>query len=93
MLTPWVREKRMRNQLRLILKDHLDAGPKRRSTITKLVHDAHQTFPVWRNQIREKVQFKQLVSGRALATIVRTNSDLMKLIIDINHDKSQVFEV
>jgi len=54
-LTPWVREKRMRNQLRLILKDHLDAGPKRRSTITKLVHDAHQVFPIWRNQIREKM--------------------------------------
>ena len=54
-LTPWVREKRLRNQLRLILKDHLDAGPKRRSTITKLVHDAHQIFPIWRNQIREKV--------------------------------------
>jgi len=54
-LTPWVREKRLRNQLRLILKDHLDAGPQRRSTTTKLVHDAHQVFPVWRNQIREKV--------------------------------------
>jgi len=54
-LTPWVREKRLRNQLRLILKDHLDAGPKRRSTITKLVHDAHQIFPIWRNQIRDKM--------------------------------------
>ena len=54
-LTPWVREKRLRNQLRLILKDHLDAGPQRRSTTTKLVHDAHQVFPIWRNQIREKV--------------------------------------
>lgn len=54
-LTPWVREKRLRNQLRLILKDHLDAGPQRRSTTTKLVHDAHQVFPVWRNQIREKM--------------------------------------
>ena len=46
----------MRNQLRLILKDHLEAGPKRRSTVTKVVHDAHQIFPLWRNQIREKVQ-------------------------------------
>ena len=46
----------MRNQLRLLLKDHLDAGPKRRSTVTKVVHDAHQIFPVWRNQIREKVR-------------------------------------
>lgn len=55
-LSPWVREKRMRNQLRLILKDYLEAGPKRRSTVTKLVHDAHQIFPIWRNQIREKVQ-------------------------------------
>ena len=55
-LSPWVREKRMRNQLRLLLKDHLDAGPKRRSTVTKVVHDAHQIFPVWRNQIREKVR-------------------------------------
>jgi len=54
-LSPWVREKRMRNQLRLLLKDHLDAGPKRRSTVTKVVHDAHQIFPVWRNQIREKM--------------------------------------
>jgi len=54
-LSPWVREKRMRNQLRLILKDHLEAGPKRRSTVTKVVHDAHQIFPLWRNQIREKM--------------------------------------
>jgi len=54
-LSPWVREKRTRNQLRLILKDHLEAGPKRRSTVTKVVHDAHQIFPLWRNQIREKM--------------------------------------
>ena len=54
-LTPWVREKRMRNTLRVILKDHLDAGPKRRSTVTKLIYDAHQVFPVWRSEIREKV--------------------------------------
>lgn len=53
LLSPWVREKRLRNQLRLILKDHLEAGPMRRSTVTKIVHDAHQVFPVWRNQIRE----------------------------------------
>ena len=65
-LTPWVREKRLRNQLRLILKDHLDAGPQRRSTTTKLVHDAHQVFPVWRNQIREKVEgtASKLFEGR-----------------------------
>ena len=62
-LTPWVREKRLRNQLRLILKDHLDAGPQRRSTTTKLVHDAHQVFPVWRNQIREKVAIYGLKKG------------------------------
>ena len=76
LLSPWVREKRLRNQLRLILKvfhhvqeqcghhgallqDHLEAGPMRRSTVTKIVHDAHQVFPVWRNQIRE------VVSGRS----------------------------
>merc|ERR1719394_4472 len=53
LLSPWVREKRLRNQLRLILKDYLEAGPVRRSTVTKLVHDAHQVFPVWRSQIRE----------------------------------------
>ena len=55
LLFPWVREKRLRNQLRLILKDCLDAGPKRRSTVTKIVHDAHQLFPIWRNQTREIV--------------------------------------
>ena len=67
-LTPWVREKRLRNQLRLILKDHLDAGPQRRSTTTKLVHDAHQVFPVWRNQIREKVEgtVSKLFEGRKI---------------------------
>jgi len=53
LLSPWVREKRLRNQLRLVLKDHLDAGPKRRSTVTKIVHDAHQLYPVWRNQMRD----------------------------------------
>jgi len=53
LLSPWVREKRLRNQLRLVLKDHLEAGPKRRSTVTKIVHDAHQVYPVWRNQMRE----------------------------------------
>merc|ERR550517_1559007 len=53
LLSPWVREKRLRNQLRLVLKDYLEAGPVRRSTVTKLVHDAHQVFPVWRTQIRE----------------------------------------
>ena len=65
LLSPWVREKRLRNQLRLVLKvqqrleleklcssvveteallhqDHLEAGPVRRSTVTKIVHDAHQ---------------------------------------------------
>merc|ERR550517_2301925 len=42
LLSPWVREKRLRNQLRLVLKDYLEAGPVRRSTVTKLVHDAHQ---------------------------------------------------
>lgn len=55
LLSPWVREKRLRNQLRLVLKDHLEAGPQRRSTVTKIVHDAHQLFPTWRNQIREKM--------------------------------------
>jgi len=58
LLSPWVREKRLRNQLRLVLKDHLDAGPKRRSTVTKIVHDAHQVYPVWRNQMRE-LMFEQ----------------------------------
>jgi len=53
LLGPWVKEKRLRNQLRLILKDHLEAGPQRRSTATKIVHDAHQLFPLWRGQIRE----------------------------------------
>lgn len=53
LLSPWVREKRLRNQLRLVLKDHVEAGPMRRSTVTKIVHDTHQIFPVWRNQIRE----------------------------------------
>lgn len=53
LLSPWVREKRLRNQLRLVLKDHLEAGPKRRSTVTKIVHDAHQVYPVWRNQMRD----------------------------------------
>jgi len=53
--TPWVREKRLRNQLRIVLKDHLDAGPKRRSTVTKLIYDAHQVFPIWRSEIREKM--------------------------------------
>jgi len=53
LLSPWVREKRLRNQLRLVLKDHLEAGPVRRSTVTKVVHDAHQVFPIWRTQIRE----------------------------------------
>ena len=41
------------------MQDHLEAGPMRRSTVTKIVHDAHQVFPVWRNQIRE------VVSGRS----------------------------
>ena len=50
-----MREKRLRNQLRIVLKDHLDAGPKRRSTVTKLIYDAHQVFPIWRSEIREKV--------------------------------------
>ena len=76
LLSPWVREKRLRNQLRLILKvvhhaqthcghqcallqDHLEAGPMRRSTVTKIVHDAHQVFPVWRNQIREVVSARR----------------------------------
>jgi len=53
LLSPWVREKRLRNQLRLVLKDHLEAGPKRRSTVTKIVHDAHQMYPIWRNQMRD----------------------------------------
>merc|ERR550517_2210223 len=53
LLSPWVREKRLRNQLRLVLKDYLEAGPVRRSTVTKVVHDAHQVFPIWRTQIRE----------------------------------------
>ncbi|XP_023347643.1 uncharacterized protein LOC111716418 [Eurytemora carolleeae] len=53
LLSPWMREKRLRNQLRLILKDYLDAGPQRRSTVTKIVHDAHQLFPVWRGQIKD----------------------------------------
>jgi len=53
LLSPWVREKRLRNQLRLVLKDVLDAGPRRRSTVTKIVHDAHQLYPIWRNQLRE----------------------------------------
>jgi len=53
LLSPWVREKRLRNQLRLVLKDHLEAGPKRRSTVTKIVHDAHQVYPVWRNKMRD----------------------------------------
>lgn len=53
LLSPWVREKRLRNQLRLVLKDHLEAGPKRRSTVTKIVHDAHTVYPIWRNQMRE----------------------------------------
>jgi len=53
LLSPWVREKRLRNQLRLVLKDALDAGPRRRSTVTKIVHDAHQLYPIWRNQLRE----------------------------------------
>jgi len=53
LLSPWVREKMLRNQLRLVLKDHLEAGPVRRSTVTKMVHDAHQVFPIWRTQIRE----------------------------------------
>lgn len=53
LLSPWVREKRLRNQLRLVLKDVLEAGPRRRSTVTKIVHDAHQLYPIWRNQIRE----------------------------------------
>jgi len=53
LLSPWVREKILRNQLRLVLKDHLEAGPVRRSTVTKVVHDAHQVFPVWRSQVRE----------------------------------------
>ena len=84
LLSPWVREKRLRNQLRLVLKvilevqattlfsviwkldkstwyqtlrlynsffleyflfqDHLEAGPVRRSTVTKVVHDAHQVL-------------------------------------------------
>ena len=95
LLSPWVREKMLRNQLRLVLKvifpwflifahltnfsqkwvviphqDHLEAGPVRRSTVTKMVHDAHQVskkvskfkstfsmkvFPIWRTQIRETV--------------------------------------
>jgi len=53
LLSPWMREKRLRNQLRLVLKDHLDAGPQRRSTVTKIVHDAHQLYPVWRAQIKD----------------------------------------
>lgn len=53
LLSPWMREKRLRNQLRLVLKDHLEAGPQRRSTVTKIVHDAHQLFPVWRGQIKD----------------------------------------
>lgn len=53
LLSPWMKEKRLRNQLRLVLKDSLEAGPQRRSTITKIVHDAHQLFPVWRAQIKE----------------------------------------
>ena len=51
-------------------QDHLEAGPVRRSTVTKMVHDAHQVskkvskfkstfsmkvFPIWRTQIRETV--------------------------------------
>ena len=79
LLSPWVREKRLRNQLRLVLKvnkffelldmrpfknpfqnaesflivlsslnqDHLEAGPVRSSTVTKVVHDAHQVKIVW----------------------------------------------
>ena len=90
LLSPWVREKRLRNQLRLVLKvilevqattlfikcssvickldkstwyhtlrlynsffleyflfqDHLEAGPVRRSTVTKVVHDAHQVLDI-----------------------------------------------
>lgn len=53
LLSPWVREKRLRNQLRLVLKDHLEPGPQRRSTVTKIVHDAHQVFPLWRSQIKD----------------------------------------
>lgn len=60
LLSPWMREKRLRNQLRLILKDHLDAGPQRRSTVTKIVHDAHQLYPVWRAQIKD-VMFENWV--------------------------------
>merc|ERR1719354_535706 len=52
LLSPWVREKRMRNQIRLILKDHLEAGPERRSTSSKIVYDAYNMFHNFRNQIR-----------------------------------------
>ena len=63
LLSPWVREKRLRNQLRLVLKDHLEAGPKRRSTVTKIVHDAHQVYPVWRNQMTEIVSTTQFIKA------------------------------
>jgi len=56
------------------LKDHLDAGPQRRSTTTKLVHDAHQVFPVWRNQIREKMfqdwEYIQELSPKDAAEVI-----------------------
>jgi len=74
LLSPWMKEKRLRNQLRLILKDHLEAGPQRRSTVTKIVHDAHQNFPVWRGQIKDTMfenwERVQVVSFKEAAQII-----------------------
>jgi len=75
LLSPWVREKRLRNQLRLVLKDYLEAGPVRRSTVTKLVHDAHQVFPVWRTQIRETVS--QIENENIGKSKCKTDVDLL----------------
>jgi len=77
LLSPWVREKRLRNQLRLVLKDHLEAGPKRRSTVTKIVHDAHQIYPMWRNQMRETMfenwEKVQQITPKEAADIIYAN--------------------
>lgn len=74
LLSPWLREKRLRNQLRLLLKEHLQAGPVRRSTVTKLVHDAHQQFGVWRRDVREAMlenwDRTELLEPRQAATVI-----------------------
>jgi len=55
LMFPWVREKRLRGLIRNILKEHLQAGPLRRSTVTKIVFEAQQMFQEWRNKIKEKM--------------------------------------